>query len=521
MSKALAALCGLLLAPLAAAAPEHAPCDPACERRAAAEMLERGDVRAAIERLRLTVESNPDDPALRLWLARGYLLDDNLFWAERTLRAALVQGGEVSAARLWLTCVLLRQGDPELAGRELAAVTTPVEGAWRSRKMLLEAFRAQLASEPAAGRAALSILGRTATLFTEDRPVLAALRRRLDPWWLDPVSGELEVAIGHTSNALAGAPTDPGASGRGSALGEVTLRSRIAPPTGHVLRPVLDLDLLGRGMHERQYRELSSAQGAARFGALLTRERYRLLVGVRAERLLLDQSPSRYADARRGELEIEWPSGVLAFAGAGHRDYRDHDRTRNEWDAGVGTPLRLWPGVSMVLGATVRGADARLAAYDLRGASVATATRFGLGAGFAARVAATLSWEDYPHSGGADGEKVFGTSERRRDVLGKVALGLWLPSWRIVRAGVEWQYARRRSTADDRPGFDFSYRESRVRVLLRWSFGADPRAPRVVRPPEHVPLEWGFGAGRHGEDERIIELLRHDEELRRGSSCGV
>ncbi|MCU0290493.1 MAG: hypothetical protein MUF10_00670 [Thermoanaerobaculaceae bacterium] len=513
----------MLLAAVAAATPPPAPpCDAACERRVAQEQLARGELRPAVERLRGAVARHPDDPVLPLWLARAYLLDGNLFWAERTLHGALDRQGESAVARLWLACVHLRQGDPELAARDLAAAEKPPDGPWVSRKSLAEAFRAHLAADPSTARVALDAVGRRSPVFPEDLPVWSMLQRRLDPWWLDPVSGDMELGIGHTSNALAGSPTDTGATGTSSALADLELRLRLSTPAATAIRPVLELEVLGHGLHEQEYRELSSLQGAARLGGILTGARHRLLLGIRAERLLLDQSPSLYAEALRGEVEVEWSDGWLAFAGGGHRDYRDERRTRQEWDAGVGGPVRLLPGASTVMGATVRGSNAHSPAYDLRGASVAAATRFSLGRGVTARVAVSVSWDDYPHSGGPEGEQVFGTTEQRRDLTGKITLGVWLPPWHGLRAGLEWQLARRDSTADDRQGFNFDYRESRPRVLVRWTFSADPWAPPTTRPPaDHVPLAWGLGPGEHGEDERIIDLLRQDEELRRGSSCGV
>ncbi|MCA1733332.1 MAG: hypothetical protein LC732_06980, partial [Acidobacteria bacterium] len=87
--------------------------------------------------------------------------------------------------------------------------------------------------------------------------------------------------------------------------------------------------------------------------------------------------------------------------------------------------------------------------------------------------------------------------------------------------GLEGQLARRDSTADGRAGFDFDYSESRVLLLVRFGFRADPSAPRAVHSADHVPLEWGLARGDGSETERIIDLLRQDEELRRGSSCGI
>jgi hypothetical protein len=56
-------------------------------------------------------------------------------------------------------------------------------------------------------------------------------------------------------------------------------------------------------------------------------------------------------------------------------------------------------------------------------------------------------------------------------------------------------------------------------LWLRVTFDADWGAPPTVEPPGHVPLEWGLAGDRGLDQERILDLLRRDEELRRGSSC--
>jgi hypothetical protein len=137
------------------------------------------------------------------------------------------------------------------------------------------------------------------------------------------------------------------------------------------------------------------------------------------------------------------------------------------------------------------------------------------------RLAGTGSWDLYPNSGGEEGRLVFGTTDRRRDLLARLTAGLWAPPWHGLRAGVEGQLTRQDSTADETPGYDFSYDEARLMVVLRWSFAGDPWGPRVVRDADHVPLPWGFEAEAGRDEERILDLLRQDEELRRGSSCGV
>jgi len=509
----------LLAAVALTQAPSAGGCDAECERAAAVTLIERGETRAAVERLHAAIIRFPDDPALPLLLARSYLAEGNLFWAERGLRDTLVRRPADPEARAWLASIHLRQGDPELMKADLELV--PEDGPARMRWHLLEVFRARLVGEADAAQRALVAVPRSAHLYPEDRPVWRFLQQQSDPWWLDPVTGTLEVAAGATSNALAGAPTDPGASGTSSGLATLELHGRLAPPASGALRPVLDLELIGNGLVEETYRELSSLEGSARLGGLLTASRQRLLVGYRAELLLLNQEPSRYAEAHRGELELESSSGWALLAGGGRRTYRDDRRTRWEGDVSVGGPLRLSAAVPLAAGAAVRLADANSPAYDQRGASALLVGRVPIGRGWSTRLALSGSWDDYPHSGGSEGLLVFGTAEKRRDLLGRISVGVWSPRRWVARAGIEWQYTQRDSTADDRPGFDFDYREHRVMARLHFDFDADPWAPRVVRTVGHVPLEWGLEAGGGEQEERILDLLRQDEELRRGSSCMV
>jgi hypothetical protein len=514
-------VCWLILAAAALSANAAQPsCDARCERQAGWALLERGDARAAVERLRGAVAAFPRDPVLPLLLARAYLSQGNLFWGERTLRQALTGRPDDITLRAWLACVHLRQGDPTLAWEDLDGADRPAGGPELARWKLLETWHAWVVGDRAAAEAALAEVPRSATLYTEDRPQWSFLHRTLDPGWVVPIDSGIEMAVGHTSNALAGAPTDPGESGGSSSVARLELRTRLAPPAVGP-RFVVDLDVLGQGLGADTYSELSTLDGSLRIGALLAGPRQRIVLGYRSGQLWLNQDESRFSRVNRLEVEVERESGLVALAGAGRREYRDARRTRWEGDVSLGGPAGFPGGVPVVVGGTIRAARASSPAYDQTGVAAAVAARVGLGRGRSLRLALAGSWDLYPRSGGAEGLLVFGTSDRRRDVTGRFAIELSTPVTRSLAAVIGCQFVHRDSTADAAPGFDFSYREARAVVGVRWRVTADPWAPRTVEPDGHVALDWGLEGGVWGREDSILDLLRQDEELRRGSSCAL
>ena len=496
-------------------------CNLQCERQTAIQLLNRGDARAAVESLKRARERFPDDRRLVLLLARSYLLEDNLFWAERTLRDAVAAWPDDVELRSWLAAVHLRQGDPDLVRGDLLPDLQPADDPQRARWRLLTASQARLSGDRTGADEALAEINRKSTLFPEDRDLWAFLHASTDPWWSKSITGTLEVGLGRTSNALAGSPTDPGVSGGASGLGLIELRSRLIPPMRSSLRPAFDLEIIGHGLGNDLYSDLSTLLGAFRVGAVVDSDKRRLGFGYRAEALFLNQDPSLYSEAHRAELEVEWARGSVVFAGGGHRAYRDERRTRWEADLGFGGSIGRLEGAPILAGATLRLADAESPAYDQRGISAALSARVHLTYRTALQFALSAVWDDYFNSGGEEGLIVFGTEEKRRDLLGRAAITLWAPPWKSLRPSVELRYTQRASTADETPGFDFSYTEWRIVAWLQWTFAADPWAPRVSHDADHVPLEWGLESDAGVDEDRILDLLRRDEDLRRGSSCGI
>jgi hypothetical protein len=281
-------------------------------------LLERGETRAAVEYLKHTRERFPDDRGLILLLARSYLLEDNLFWAERILRDAVATWPDDVELRTWLAAVHLRQGDPDLVLDDLLPDLQPSEDPQRARWQLLAASQARLSGDQAGADDALAQINRKSALFPEDRALWAFLHASTDPWWSESITGTLEVGLGRTSNALAGSPTDPGASGEASGLGLIELRSRLVPSVKSSIRPAFDLEIIGHGLGNESFRDLSTLLGAFRVGAVVAKTERRLSFGYRAEVLFINQDEALFSEAHRAELEVEWARGTVIFDGADH-----------------------------------------------------------------------------------------------------------------------------------------------------------------------------------------------------------
>ncbi len=458
----------------------QASLDAELEAQAASGLLGRGETRAAVERLRHATGLFPENRRLRLLLARAYLLEDNLFWAERTVHRALEQWPEDPELRSWLAAIHLRQGDPELVRHDLDPELEPAAGPQQARWRLLDASRARLESEPGERTEGVARLIAIESLYPEDRPVWAGLISSADPWWGAALTGTMDLGAGHTSNALAGSPTDPGHAGDPSNFLRAELRSRFVPPMAGKAKPVFELEVLGNGLLNEDYRELSTLQAGLRLGGVVDAPTHRWNFGYRAEALFIDQSLSRFSEAHRAEVELEWARGRVAFAGAGHRSYRDERRTGWEGNLGFGTPIGLDRRFPVLLGATLRLADAQSPAYDQIGLSAAASSTIPLGRRTSLRVGLAAIWDDYPHSGGEEGRHVFGTEEKRRDLLGRIAVTFWAPGWRSLRPGVELRYTQRDSTADQSPGTSTTGAPTRPASTRLCANGPSPLAPRTT-----------------------------------------
>jgi hypothetical protein len=520
-------LVGVAVLTLANARAAERTCATACGSNATCEievtdcLIAAGRAREAVDRLKAVVKEHPEVPLFARLLARAYLADNNPFWAERTLQEALSRDPNDCMTRSWLAWVGISTGDLDLAREILAETGCPTTKAEHARWLLLSAFMAHAENDAATATESVGRVPDVGQIFPEDQALWLFLRGARQPAWIEPFSTRFELSTGYTSNARAGSPTDPGTSGPSSGLARMDLFARAAfPPPLQPVRPILEGGLKGHGISASEARDLSYLDLSIRPAIMIGADFPRLLLGYKADLLLLNEEDKRnFYEGHRGEAEVE--TGVSTFfVGGGYRRFAESGRTRWEIDGGLGRPVRLPFRVGGLAAVSLRYYDAVGDAYDLVGGTALVAVRRALPAGCYARLMTSVGVDDYPSSGGTRGFEAYGTTDKRFDVLTKVATEMWSASWHGLRAGLGYEFAWRVSTADQ-PYNDYEYNEHRVLLKTRWSFDLNPWTPEVVIEENHVPLDYGLSTngGASLENERIQDLLRQDEAARRGSSC--
>lgn len=487
--------------------------EPRAEARARA-LLAHGQGAQAIPLLKAEIERDPASESLRLLLARAYLDDSNDFWALRTVAAAAELHPADCNLQLWLAWIQIRQG-------ALDQARTLLDGAcshWqpeKARRALLLAMLEQQVGSQAEAQARLDEARGAGLVYPEDRAAISQLEDDLEPGYLPPVSGRLDLNLGWAANARAGSPADLTTAGKStsSPLAQTAVWLRFVMPGRSWVRPSLEAETRALGYSAAAGRDFSYLMLGGRPGVLLGRGKRRVLLAYHYESLLLaggdpyQDGPFWFYDSHRGELEVEVLSGLTVFGGVGKRNFREMGRSRLEADGGIGGAFQVGSRLRLLGALSGRLYDAKNDAWDLRGASLLVSAEVRLPRRWSMRAGFLGSYDLYSRSAG-----YFDLAERR-DALLKLSASAFAPPFRDqLKLGLTYEFSARDSTASS-----YAYTDHRLLAKLIWTFTADPWLPAAVSPSDHVALDYGL----HSREiaDRVQDLLRQDEAMQRSSSC--
>jgi hypothetical protein len=486
----------------------------------AARLERTGAAESAVELLKRAYHLHPGEERLVLALAQAYAADHNDFWALNVLSDFVATHPPACQARAFAAWTEVRQANLDQALEMLQAPECLTRPELRARFLLLRAMVADVRGERDRVSALLAEVRSAHAIYAEDETLLAHLAARYQRGRLPLVAGETGIEVGYATNGMANSPVDletPRQS-MASPVGLVDARVRAVLPASDRMRPVVEsgveVERLSDAASDLSYQHVSW-----RAGLLLGYERPRLLlsyVGDAAATRAGETETARdpwYSVAHRAHYELEASESWFAFGAVGYRGIREQERSRVEVEQGLAFSTRLTTAVALAAGASARGYEADLDAYDQLGATAFARLDIALPQPFVLREAVSVAGDDFPLS---EGFFASALGRERRDLTVRTAAGLWASLGQSLQTGVEYAYTNRDSTAHD-----FAFADHRV--LLRWTatLDSDRLLTRVISPEGRVPLETGKTAmGRLQESGPTVrELMRQNEAAQRGSSC--
>jgi hypothetical protein len=501
------------------------PCDadPDCALAVASCHVEREGYRQALEELKVAYEAHSDDGRLVRMMALAYLGLGNSAWAVKRLLGHLDDQPDDPETRAWAVWLLIQEGDPVRAATLLGDAPAVAPGPAKERMTLLSAAIEDLQENRDDAEASLrEVMGQRGPIYPEDRVLLDHLRARVRAETVEPLSVRVQLSGGYTSNAIQSSPTDPGAEvsaseTTGSPLLAADAVVRFEPWTSRWLRPSVELRGKTQGQLSTAAMDYSYASLGGRVGLDVGDRGPHLLVVYNVELLAIhggdayhEHGPRWFTEAHRAEVEFLPIPQVQVFTGVGRRIYRELPRTRTELDGGVAMVLDLPRGWNLTAIATGRYHDARHDAYDGFGVTGLLRLAMPLPQQAMIKVKGMVVGDRYP-----DSASFFLSDDPRGDLLGKVQVGPWSPPLGGFRLGLTYTFSDRRSTVEN-----YTYRDHRVLLELRWGEAWDPMGPSTIKTSEdHLSLPYGLERNDDSGLDRVQDLLRQEDSARRGSSC--
>lgn len=486
-------------------------------------LIEEDDAEGAVLMLRSKEDAFRDSGTFHLLLAKAYLSQGNRYWALGTLRAYSDRNPGDCMALSWTAWMLISLAALDEAA-ELIDTSGCMDGggALETRLSLMKTFMALQKGVAGREEKKAFLKKKVKKIFPEDIDLYRFTRAGLMPAHVPPLTLRIDLKTGYTTNALFGSakdPADPGGK-KDSALFAHDLRLALQPMIGPWFAAAGELMSRSNVFfmdHAREFTYVDLAWKAGPVVHMTPGGLPRLFLGYRGDVLFLNMAdrydstpPVVFYEGHRGELELELMPSALFFGGGGRRFFREDVRTRWELDGGLAIQKTLLGRLTLQGAAALRMHKAEGEAYNLYGVSGILMGTLALWRSLGLRIMLAVHGDNYPDSLG-----YFQAGEIRRDTTFKMGTEIFGSLGKGFGLGCLYEFSNRLSTVDD-----YRFTDHRIVVKLSFSYGFDFLRLKKHEDEGHVQLDYGLDAKGEGTVQRIQDLLREDEVIRGGASCG-
>lgn len=477
----------------------------------------QGHKSAALELLKAGHAQDPNNEVLLLALADTYQRAGNTAWATRVLSRYLEEHEAACNPRLFLVWLYVRQGliRPARQLLERSGCISPPE--LHARWHLIAAYLDLLEEKPTSSVKHLEAARSSPVRFEEDETLLSYLSAATQPERTPHFTGFANLALGWTSQGLAGSPVDQATrENSGTAISILDVRLRWMPLNTGVVRPLLEGQFRAQQLWSAETSDLSFRTLTGRAGLQLRRALPRV-TGLAVFDGTQIQGGDRYeagplwfSEGGRGELELEFPYSVFLMLGGGQRNFRESRRSRTEFDATLGWAARLGNSTRFLGGLSTRYHAAKSQAYDLAGVTAVSQLRHSLPGNFELGATLSVAVDDYFRS-----SRFFSMLSTRRDAQWRGIGALYLPPVASLRFIGRYELTARRSSAEA-----YEFTDHRFLIALEWQIDSDVLMRRTVPAGDRTSVDYGIlGSSSGTASVQLRELMRQEENQRRGSSC--
>jgi len=500
-------------------------------------LMEKERFSEAIESLKKARAIYSGQRPFVLLLAKAYLLDNNPVWALKTLYAWSDEHPSDGETASWIVWIHLQNGQLDKAEAQSRVFNSSDFAPLVTRDHLFSSYLELISRHPSQARDHFKKAVRSFSGFPEDCLLAEQMGNALFPQWKGRYGLTYDFNTGYSTHPSLASTFGENVKIWGSAFGGSVSAFRLDPLLTHPLRPVFTFQQSFLYYADSKGPEPPSNSSyffpEFRLDLIWSLGSFKPVTSYAAGAYLLN-SPYTYAPAKTlwletflpeqshwfheyHRFELDVPVGQnLALLGAfGKRWFNPMGRTRfeNEFSAAYQLP----PFLEMEAAAAISGRyyPAASRQYDIAGGTILLSIKRRFFPKWEVSLGTAGSWDDYPRSSG-----FFDERHERLDRLYLFHSGIHYECLETMMFYGEYEFAARQSNVSTAIA-DYDYQDHRFRLGIRGSFrtGICPSPEKSNMPGDRVMLPYTNVSNPGEALGQVRELLRHREDLRRGSTC--